>query len=153
MDEEESIFPELDFDEEINDEAEEVEEEESEHGGQVMKIDFETGDIVLEDGRPVLIDGAEAYLQWIEKILRTKRGAYEIEYEYGNDIKRIMFAGNPKPFTKAEICRDIEETLLQHEATEDVDDFEFENEGINAVLSFTITSIYGEMRKEVALRG
>ena len=72
MDEEESIFPELDFDEEINDEAEEVEEEESEHGGQVMKIDFETGDIVLEDGRPVLIDGAEAYLQWIEKILRTK---------------------------------------------------------------------------------
>ena len=29
MDEEESIFPELDFDEEINDEAEEVEEEES----------------------------------------------------------------------------------------------------------------------------
>ena len=78
MDEEESIFPELDFDEEINDEAEEVEEEESEHGGQVMKIDFETGDIVLEDGRPVLIDGAEAYLQWIEKILRTKRGAYEI---------------------------------------------------------------------------
>lgn len=153
MDEEESIFPEFDYDEEINDEAEDVEEEEREHGGQVMKIDFEHGDIALEDGRPVLIDGAEAYLQWVEKILKTKRGACEIEYEYGTDTKRILFAGNPKPYTKAEICRDIEETLLQHEATEDVGDFEFENDGINAVLSFTITSVYGEMRKEVALHG
>lgn len=150
---EESIFPEFDYDEEINDEAEEEDEEEKEHGGQVMKIDFETGEIVMEDGRPVMIDGAGALLQWIEKILSTKRGANEIEYEYGTDIKRILFAGNPKPFTRAEICRDIEETLMQHEDIEDVDDFEFENEGINAVLSFTITSVYGEMRKEVALHG
>lgn len=150
---EESIFPEFDYDEEINDEAEEEDEEEKEHGGQVMKIDFETGEIVMEDGRPVLIDGAEALLQWIEKILPTKRGANEIEYEYGTDTKRILFAGNPKPFTRAEICRDIEETLMQHEDIEDVDDFEFENDGINAVLSFTITSVYGEMRKEVALHG
>lgn len=149
----ESIFPEFDYDEEINDEAEEEDEEEKEHGGQVMKIDFKTGEIVLEDGKPVLIDGAEALLQWIEKILSTKRGANEIEYGYGTDIKRILFAGNPKPFTRAEICRDIEETLMQHEDIEDVDDFEFENDGINAVLSFTITSIYGEMRKEVALHG
>ena len=148
-----SIFPEFDYDEEINDEVEEEEEEEREHGGQVMKIDFETGEIVLEDGKPVLIDGAEALLQWIEKVLTTKRGAYEIEYEYGTDTKRILFAGNPKPFTRAEICRDIEETLMQHEDIESVDDFEFENEGINAVLAFTITSVYGEMRKEVALHG
>lgn len=151
--EEESFFPEFDYDEEINDEAEDVEDEEETSGRQVMKIDFETGEFVLEDGKPVLIDGAEAYLQWVEKILTTKRGANEIEFEYGTDTKRIMFAGNPKPFTRAEICRDIEETLMQHEDTESVDDFEFENEGINAVLAFTITSVYGEMRKEVAIRG
>ena len=148
-----SVFPELDYDEEINDEVEQIEEEEKTLGRQVMKIDFETGDIVLEDGKPVLIDGAEALLQWIEKVLTTKRGAHEIEYEYGTDTKRIIFAGNPKPFTRAEICRDIEETLMQHEDIESVDEFEFENEGINAVLAFTITSVYGEMRKEVALHG
>ena len=42
---------------------------------------------------------------------------------------------------------------MQHEDIESVDDFEFENEGIHAVLAFTITSVYGEMRKEVALHG
>jgi phage baseplate assembly protein W len=153
MDEEESIFPKADYDEEINDEAEEAEDEEQEHGGQVMKIDFASGDIVLEDGRPVLIDGAEALLQWIEKILTTQYGTYEIEYGYGANTKRILFAGNPKPYTRAELCRDIEETLEQHEEIESVDDFEFENEGINAVLAFTVTSVYGEIRKEVALHG
>ena len=45
MDEEESIFPELDFDEEINDEAEEVEEEE-------MRENLETAETVQTTETP-----------------------------------------------------------------------------------------------------
>lgn len=152
--EEESIFPEYDYDIEINDESEEPEEiEEVVHGGKVMKIDFTSGEIVLEDGKPVLIDGAEALLQWVEKTLKTIRGRHEIEYGYGIDVKRIMFSGKPKPYTRAEICRDIEETLTQHEEITSVDDFEFKNTGVNSTVAFTIYNIYGEMRKEVALHG
>ena len=41
---------------------------------------------------------------------------------------------------------------MQHEAITEVDEFEF-IDGINASVSFTITSIYGPMTKEVALHG
>lgn len=147
-----SFFPEYDFDEEINDESELEEESIEESHGDSIKFDFEEGDFVLEDGRPVVITGAEALLQWIEKILSTRQGRYEIEPDYGTNTKSILFSGNPKPYTKAEICRDIEECLMQHEAITEVDDFEF-TDGIDASVSFTITSIYGPMEKEVALHG
>lgn len=149
---EESFFPDYDFDEEINDESEAVEEETENLHKEVMKIDFITREIELEDGRPVLISEEEALIQWIEKVLTTVKGRHEIEYEYGTDVKRIMFSGNPKPYIRAEICREIEECLMQHEAITEVDEFEF-IDGINASVSFTITSIYGPMTKEVALHG
>ena len=41
---------------------------------------------------------------------------------------------------------------MQHEAITEVDDFEF-TDGIDASVSFTITSIYGPLEKEVALHG
>lgn len=148
---EESIFPEFEYDEEINDEEEVTEEKETTRG-KVMKIDFESGDIAMEDGRPVLIEGSEALIQWIEKVLTTVKGRHEIEMDYGSDCKRILFAGYPKPFMKAELCRDIEETLMKHEDIESVDEFEF-TDGINAVLQFKVTSTYGEIWKEVALHG
>lgn len=148
----ESVFPEYDFDEEINDESELEEEIAEESHGDSIKFDFEKGDFVLEDGQPVVITGAEALLQWIEKILDTRQGRYEIEPDYGTNTKSILFSGNPKPYIKAEICRDIEECLMQHEAITEVDDFEF-TDGIDASVSFTITSIYGPLEKEVALHG
>ena len=52
---EESFFPDYDFDEEINDESEAVEEETENLHKEVMKIDFVRREIELEDGRPVLI--------------------------------------------------------------------------------------------------
>ena len=148
----ESVFPEYDFDEEINDESELEEEIVEESHGDSIKFDFEKGDFVLEDGKPVVITGAEALLQWIEKILNTRQWRYEIEPDYGTNTKGILFSGNPKPYIKAEICRDIEECLMQHEAITEVDDFEF-TDGIDASVSFTIASIYGPLEKEVALHG
>ena len=148
----ESVFPEYDFDEEINDESELEEEIVEESHGYSIKFDFEKGDFVLEYGQPVVITGDEALLQWIEKRWNTRQGRYEREPDYGTNTKGILFSGNPKPYIKAEICRDIEECLMQHEAITEVDDFEF-TDGIDASVSFTITSIYGPLEKEVALHG
>lgn len=144
------MFPEFEFDEEIEQEIEEVEEE-KEIKKVVAEFDFEKGEFSLEKGGLKLISGKERLEQWIRKVISTEKGENEIEPLYGLGLKKIIFSDYPKLYIKAEICRIIEETLCENEEILGVVDFEFIRTGINSVLSFVVETIYGNIEREVTL--
>lgn len=43
-----------------------------------IKFDFSSNETVLEDGKPVIIEGDAALKQYIEKIIRTEKYRFEI---------------------------------------------------------------------------
>lgn len=79
--------------------------------------DFEKGDFVVRDGKLVQCDGIDAIKVWIEKILRTEKGRYQI-YDgtgYGCQIEDLIVGSTYTfEFTESELKREIEEALLRN---------------------------------------
>lgn len=97
------------------------------YNGTSFLYDFKKGDFIYEKGNPVLVSGKEALKIWIEKIIRTRAGAYNIysksddsglvtDREYGTDIWALIRGQKlPALVIEAETKRDIEEAMsLNH---------------------------------------
>ena len=144
------MFPEYEYDEEIEQEFEDIEQDDS-RNSVIVEFDFKIGEFSLIDGSLKLISGKAKLEQWINKVLATEKGENEIEPSYGVEIKKVIFSGYPKMYIKAEVCRIIEEVLLENEEILGVSDFNFTRTGKNTILSFTIETIYGDIEREVSL--
>lgn len=97
--------------------------------GKSFLFDFNTGEFVLRDGKPISIEGLEALKMWIDKILKTEKDKYEIydSCNYGvNSLKDLLASDYPLPFVKSEIEREVKETLLQNTSIKFVEKFKFE---------------------------
>lgn len=65
-------------------------------GGKSYLYDFEKGDFVIRDGKLIECDGIEALKVWIEKILRTEKGRYQI-YDgtsYGCQLEDLIIGNS-----------------------------------------------------------
>ena len=123
--------------------------------GKSFLFDFETGEFVIKDGKPVEATGYDALKIWIDKILRTPANKYDVyikKDEYGiEDLKELITSDLPYPFIKSEIERLIKETLLKNTAIKSVQNFKFERNKRLLTVSFDCYTIYGTIQEGVII--
>lgn len=93
------------------------------------------------------VDEKDAILQAIYKILTTERYKHEIySWNYGVELNDLI--GKPLPYVYPEIERRVTEALTADDRIESVSDFSFENKDNSVIASFTVNSIYGDVKIE-----
>lgn len=110
----------------------------------------------LDTGRNrigAMIDGREAIMQAVKKILCTERYANVIYgSNYGVELYRLF--GKDLEFVVGDLEATITEALLTDDRIESISNFQVGGSGIDSVIaSFTVNSIYGNipMQAEVAI--
>ena len=123
--------------------------------GKSFLFDFEIGEFVIKDGKPVEVNGYDSLKTWIKKVLKTTANKYDVyikKDEYGiEDLKELITSDLPFPFIKAEIERLIKETLLKNTAIQSVQNFVFERYKRLLTVSFDCYTIYGNITNEVSI--
>jgi hypothetical protein len=95
-----------------------------------------------------MIDGKDAVMQAIRKVLSTDKYAYEIyDWYYGNEL--IKLVGRSIEYAKARIPNIMKEALLVDDRITDVRDFVLTQPKIDTlVVSCIVDTVYGEIRYE-----
>lgn len=98
------------------------------------------------------VDGREAMKQAIYKILSTER--YEsIIYSWNYGVELAELYGKPLSYVCPELERRIKEALLWDDRILNVSDFAFDTTKKGEVtIAFTVTTIYGEIPTEKAVK-
>ncbi|MGZ1246226.1 DUF2634 domain-containing protein [Lactobacillus delbrueckii subsp. bulgaricus] len=91
------------------------------------------------------IDGQEAMIQAISKIMETERSVYPIYSEdYGNDLDELI--GKSVDFVETEIERVLEEALKEDERVTGVSvDAIEETDSTSLLVTATVSTIYGDL--------
>lgn len=109
--------------------------------------DIETSLTFKVDGGRIggKIDGQEAMIQAISKIMETERAVYPIYSEdYGNDLDELI--GKSFDFVETEIERVLKEALEEDERVTgvSVDSIE-ETDSTSLLVTATVSTIYGDL--------
>ena len=110
----------------------------SSSGTKSYLFDFASGDFVVRDGKLVECDGIDSIKVWIEKILRTEKGRYNIynNTEYGCHLEDLIIGNSyTVEFIEAELKREIEDALKQNSQIKSVINFQI----IRSKHSITVT--------------
>lgn len=98
------------------------------------------------------VDGKEAVMQFIKKVMDTSKYAYEIyDWYYGNEL--LTLVGMSYDYIVVEAPRIIEEALLVDDRITYIDQWSFKKVAVDAIeISFLVHTIYGNIKytKEVA---
>lgn len=124
---ENNLFPEnADF--EITDFTEENETDSIDDFKKSYAYDFEKGDFIRgPDGKVLLVDRLEAYIQWCQKTLLTKRLKHLSYTEvYGQEYYTLIGEAISKAAIELEVERMTREALMVHPYTKEVENFKFE---------------------------
>ena len=132
-------------------EAEDVEdtEDDQEDDPEVDEADSETSlTWQVKNGRIInKIDGQEAMIQAVAKILETERSVYPIYSEdYGHDLDELI--GKSDDYVETEIERVLEEALTEDDRITGVTVDDFTVDGDKATVTATVSTIYGEIEVE-----
>lgn len=99
------------------------------------------------------IEGRDAVLQFINKVMITDKYAFEIyNWYYGNELSRLI--GHPYDYVVTRIPNVFKEALLVDDRILDVHDFAFTKSDIDSiVVSCTVDTVYGEIyyKQEVSI--
>lgn len=92
-----------------------------------------------------MIDGHEAIIQAVRKILHTERYAYAIySSQYGVELDRLI--GQEYDFIASDIKRTLTEALLVDNRITGLENFEMEKTGLDTMeVNFLVNSIEGEI--------
>lgn len=92
-----------------------------------------------------IVDGPEAVMQFIKKVLNTDKYAYSIyDWYYGNEIFSLV--GMPYDYVKTECPRIIEEALLADDRILSVENFKFSKLSVDSLsVSCTVKTVYGTL--------
>ena len=108
--------------------------------------DFEKNDFKLVNGRTYVVTGIEAVKIWVWKALSTKRNRFAMyTLNYGNEVANVI--GQTKDIAEIEAQRYIGECLLVNPYIISVDEFiaTILNDTIN--ISFTVNTVYGQLKE------
>lgn len=101
-------------------------------------FDYEAGDFVRDGAnRVVMVEGRDAYILWVLKVLKTQRGACLSYMDAGIDYEEAMAEPSHEAVQSA-IERTITDALMSHPCTERIFDFEFVWDADALVVGFTI---------------
>ncbi len=92
-----------------------------------------------------MIDGHDAIIQAVRKILYTERYAYVIySSQYGVELDRLI--GQEYDFIVSDIKRTLTEALLMDNRIISLENFEMEKTGLDTMeVNFLVNSIEGEI--------
>ena len=125
----------------VDDEDDQVDDPEDDDDDAETSLTFK-----VENGRiGGKIDGQEAMIQAISKIMETERSVYPIYSEdYGNDLDELI--GKSFDFVETEIERVLEEALEEDERVTgvSVDSIE-ETDSTSLLVTATVSTIYGDL--------
>ena len=95
-----------------------------------------------------VIDGRDAVIQFINKVLSTDKYAFEIyDWYYGNELKKLV--GHPYDYVVTRIPNIFREALLVDDRITDLREFTFNQTHIDSVtVSCIVDTIYGEVKYE-----
>lgn len=107
-----------------------------------FKIDSESKRIIGK------IDGPEAVMQFIRKVLRTDKYAFEIyDWYYGNELLKLV--GHSYDYIVTRVPNIFKEALLVDDRITDVRDFTFEKGEVDSMLvSCVVDTVYGSIKYE-----
>lgn len=101
-------------------------------------FDYDIGDFVRDGAnRVVMVDGRDAYILWVLKVLKTQQGACLSYMGVGVDHEAAL-AETSREAVQAAFERSISEALLVHPCTERVYDFVFEWDSDTIYMGFTV---------------
>ena len=108
--------------------------------------DFENNDFLLVNGKNSIVTGKEAIKVWIWKVLHTKKKRYQAYTEkYGNELESLINSGLSNKALKSELERYLKEALLVNAYVTGVKDIVINLDGSKAAISFTASTVYGEV--------
>lgn len=118
---------------------------------EVLQEDVTQPSLTLNEQNILLeIDGIEALKQSIRRILQTERYSNSIyDHAYGVELEELI--GEEMGFARIDVERRIKEALMEDDRIRDVIDFETEVIGSTLHVTFTVDSIFGEIKQEVQL--
>jgi phage baseplate assembly protein W len=99
-----------------------------------------------------MIDGHDAIIQAVRKILYTERYAYVIySSQYGVELDRLV--GQEYDFIVSDIKRTLTEALLVDNRIISLENFEMEKTGLDTMeVNFLVNSIEGEINFSTEVR-
>lgn len=114
-------------------------------------FDFKAGEFKLNNGSPVILTGADALRLWIEKTIRTQFRRYSIYNgkNYGANIEDLTIGKTYGfDFVESELRREFETALLRHDDINSLSNFSVLRMGTTLDVSFTLSTVYGEITEE-----
>lgn len=117
-----------------------------------MAIDFNTGEIIEENGEIKKLTGKEALNVWVWKALKTERNRYKAySSSFGNDLTKEIGYVYDRTVKEQLIINEIMECLLVNPYITNVYNFElnYDEENVRLDVKFYIDSIYGTATQEV----
>lgn len=89
------------------------------------------------------VDGKDAVMQFIQKVLNTDKYAFEIyDWYYGNELSKLV--GHSYDYVVTRVPNIFKEALMVDDRILDVRDFTFNRSGIDSVaVSCYVDTIYG----------
>ena len=106
--------------------------------------DYTNNCLLLQAGKPYLIEKDEALKIWIYHALKVPRYVFAAHsWEYGNELEKILGRTEDKKILESEIQRYITEAVMVNPYIQELNGFEFEHEGAKVVVKFEVTTIYG----------
>lgn len=107
-----------------------------------------TYNMELENGRiRGFSDDLESMKQVIFLVLNTERSTY-LAYSDNYGVELVDLIGEPMSYVLAELERRITEALTWDSRIESVDNFEFEVDGRNVHVTFTVHTDFGDIDSE-----
>jgi hypothetical protein len=94
------------------------------------------------------IEGPEAVMQFIQKVMSTDKYAFEIyDWYYGNELFKLV--GHSYDYVATRIPNIFREALLVDDRILDVRDFTFTRSEVDTVVvSCTVDTVYGQIKYE-----
>lgn len=121
-----------------------------------MAIDFNTGQLIEENGEIKILTGKEALNVWVWKALRTDRNRYKAySSSFGNELNKEIGYVYDRTIKEQLIINEIIECLRVNPYITNVYNFEtvYDEANVSLRVNFYIDSIYGKATQEVGLIG
>ena len=108
--------------------------------------DYDENYFLLIDGKNVIVTGREAVKVWIWMVLHTPKNRYKAyTSNYGNELESLINQGLSSSALRSELERYLREALLVNAYITGVKNIEFSMDGSKMEVSFTATTVYGDV--------